>query len=378
MKVMVLDRYYGSFLRGYYEKHPGTDRLSYAEQHRLLMQSCFGTADFYSRNLQDLGHEATEVVTNCRPMQSAWAREQGVPLLPVASGHGGLFRRIVQRFTKARLWEEEIALAQIRSFRPDVVHIQDMNFASRAFLEAARAMVSCITGQIACPYTPSVPFDTYDMVFSSLPNYVERLQAEGIAASPLGLGFEPRVLAVIGERERDIGIAFVGGISTEHSRRRTLLEALAQRLDLRVWGYGGEALEHGSALAGCHRGEAWGVSMYDVLARSNIVVNHHIDIAENYANNMRLYEATGMGTLLLTDAKSNLHELFDVGAEVCAYRDVDECVTVATELLADEPRRARIASAGQRRTLSVHTYRTRMEQYLSVVEPLLARKAARS
>ncbi len=43
--------------------------------------------------------------------------------------------------------------------------------------------------------------------------------------------------------------------------------------------------------------------MYEVIRRSRVTLNFHIDLAEGWANNMRLYEATVVGTLLLTDWK---------------------------------------------------------------------------
>jgi hypothetical protein len=42
--------------------------------------------------------------------------------------------------------------------------------------------------------------------------------------------------------------------------------------------------------------------MYRVLECSKIVINHHGDVAP-WANNLRLFEATGTGALLLTDWK---------------------------------------------------------------------------
>ena len=36
--------------------------------------------------------------------------------------------------------------------------------------------------------------------------------------------------------------------------------------------------------------------MYRVLRQSKIALNRHSDVAEDHANNMRLYEATGVGT----------------------------------------------------------------------------------
>ena len=52
--------------------------------------------------------------------------------------------------------------------------------------------------------------------------------------------------------------------------------------------------------------EVWGLDMYRALARSKITINRHINVAENNANNMRLFEATGTGSLLITDRKDNL------------------------------------------------------------------------
>ncbi len=50
--------------------------------------------------------------------------------------------------------------------------------------------------------------------------------------------------------------------------------------------------------------------MYQVLRRSRITLNSHIDLAGREAGNMRLFEATGVGAFLLTDFKDNLHTLF--------------------------------------------------------------------
>jgi spore maturation protein CgeB len=41
--------------------------------------------------------------------------------------------------------------------------------------------------------------------------------------------------------------------------------------------------------------------MFKILARSKIVINRHGTIAGNYAVNMRMYEATGSGAMLVTE-----------------------------------------------------------------------------
>src|SRR4029077_2366497 len=103
-------------------------------------------------------------------------------------------------------------------------------------------------------------------------------------------------------------------------------------------------------------GPAWGLLMYEKLFNARITLNHHIDVAENYANNMRLFEATGAGSLLLTDLKDNLHHLFELRTELVAYRSSEECIEFIQYYLHNQSERDAIAGSGQQRTLKDHNY----------------------
>lgn len=113
-------------------------------------------------------------------------------------------------------------------------------------------------------------------------------------------------------------------------------------------------------------GPAWGLQMYEVLARSKIVVNHHGNVPP-YANNLRLFEATGSGAMLLTDEKPNLAELFRPGSEAIAYRDAEQCVDHIRHFLAHDAARATIARAGQARTLADHSFENRMRELIEII-----------
>jgi spore maturation protein CgeB len=122
----------------------------------------------------------------------------------------------------------------------------------------------------------------------------------------------------------------------------------------------------GSPIWRRYRGSAWGSDMYGVLGRSKITVNEHIDLAEDCANNMRLFEATGMGTLLVTDWKPNIGDMFVPGEEVVCYRNPEECLRLVRYYLDHEDERARIAAAGQRRTLRDHGFGQRAAELVSL------------
>jgi spore maturation protein CgeB len=105
----------------------------------------------------------------------------------------------------------------------------------------------------------------------------------------------------------------------------------------------------------------FGLAMFQLMHDSKITLNTHIDASSTSASNMRLFEATGVGTCLLTDWKDNLLQLFEPDQEVVTYRSPEECIEKAQYLLSHERERQAIAEAGQRRTLRDHMIRNRVE-----------------
>ena len=101
-----------------------------------------------------------------------------------------------------------------------------------------------------------------------------------------------------------------------------------------------------------------------------LTLNHHGAIPP-YANNLRLFEATGVGTLLVTDWKANLHEMFEPGKEVIAYRSAEECAELVKYYLEHDEERQAIARAGQQRTLRDHTHYKRMQRLVEIIQKYL-------
>ncbi|MDX6476144.1 MAG: hypothetical protein QOH95_1655 [Gaiellaceae bacterium] len=354
MRFLILDTCYPAFLRAHYAQDPDLARRPYDEQWRRLMDTFFGTADSYSHALGELGHEAHEIVANAAPLQEAWARERGSrSSLPF------------------RLRRERVVREQAEAFGPDVVYVQNMKFFSRGLLRHLQQRGAMIVGQIASEAPARSKLSAFDLVLTSFPHFVESFRSAGVRSEYLRIGFDPRVLARLeadgAVRERH-GAVFVGALNrTQHSSGNALLERAASRVPIDFWGYAADGWPESSPLRARYHGEAWGIDMFRVLYESRIALNRHIGVAERYANNMRLYEATGVGTMLLTDARENLGDLFEPGREVVTYDSEDELVErVAYYLEHDEERRA-IAAAGQARTLREHTYRIRMQELLAIL-----------
>jgi len=358
MRVLIVDTCYPAFLASHYRSNPGLERRSYDEQWRALMDTFFGTGDSYSHYLRELGHEAHEVVVNAEPLQRAWAKEHGRR------------RNLLSRPRRGA--NPELLLAQVDSFEPDVVYMQHLSFFPPDTLRALRTGSRLLVGQIASELPGNDHLSQFDLILTSFPHYVTRLRSLDLASEYLKLAFDPRVLERLGRTFPRHEAVFVGNLGrTQHARGNDLLERAAERVPIEFWGYKLDDRSPESPLASRYRGEAWGLDMYRVLAEARIAVNRHIDVAENNANNMRLYEATGAGSLLLTDQKQNLGELFDVGSEVVAYRDEEELVQAIEHYLTREDERQEVAAAGQRRTLRDHSFSVRMRELADILRSYL-------
>jgi spore maturation protein CgeB len=331
-----------------YEEHQGLAEAPYDEQWRALMNTCFGTADSYSHHLGALGHAAHELIVNCKPLQAAWLRESGERV------RSPRLRRIPHG--------DVVVLAQAAAFRPDVVYVQNLVALAPATLRRLRTR-HLVVGQIASELPDARRLRLYDVVLTSFPHFVERLRGLGVRSEYLRIGFDARVLDRLGDRPPPAGAVFVGSLARfQHGFGNELLEQAAAIAPIAFHGPGVDDWPADSPIRRDYRGEAWGLDMYRVLAGASIALNRHIGVAEQFANNMRLYEATGVGTLLLTDAKQNLHELFEPDAEVVTYSAAEEAADKIRYYLEHEDERATIARAGQARTLAEHTYAHRMRE----------------
>jgi len=335
------------------------------------MNQCFGVADFYSKNLMKLGYEAKEVIANCELLQRQWAKENGIKLAETKPKWAVRMRRGLIPWPhriQSNRWVYDILASQVKQYLPDVLYIQDMNYISADFLREMRDYVKLIIGQIAYPIVRGADFSEYDLILSSFPHFIEQFRKDGLTSEYFNLAFEPRVLSQLKKQGTHYQTVFVGGLSAAHVDRIRLLEKIASSQTLDVWGYGINKLDTESPLRAIHHGSAWAIDMYNILYNSKIALNNHISVAENYANNMRLYEATGVGTLLITDYKDNLHTLFELDKEVVAYSSAEECIELIKYYLENEEERKAIARAGQERTLTEHTYYKRMHEFMEIVQ----------
>jgi spore maturation protein CgeB len=378
MRILIINTDYHEFMMNLYSQYPKLHEKPYQEQMDIRNSTLFGSADFYSHHLNQLGHQAIDVHYNNVKMQSKWEQEnirggKSIRKTKEVWHHlsntklGRLLRHKICSTIKSPFlnYLDHILKAQISAFNPDIILNQSLVEVPADLLRKIKNRNSQLIGQIASPLPEDNVLKCYDLLISSLPNQVEKFYSLGIPAAYIKLGFDERLLTTVSEVPRDLGTVFVGSITNAHQNRVKLLEYLCEKINIKIWGTI-HGLPKSSPIYKCYQGEAWGIDMYKIFRRAKIVLNNHIDLSEDYANNMRLFEVTGSGAMLLTDQKINLNEIYEINSEAVTYSSFDECHSKIEYYLTNEDARIEIALAGQKRTLKDHLYSVRVQEMVRV------------
>jgi spore maturation protein CgeB len=366
VRFLIIDANYPGFLDGVYAARPELAAASYDEQVAEIRAGMFGEAGFQVDALRALGHEADVIVTNALAAQRAWAIEHSIrdPARPRPTFRlrRGVVPWVVRRPADSA-WD--VVLAQVREYRPDVLYVSILDTMPTSVVAELRSHAKLVIAQVATAI-PKQTYRGYDLVMSSIPALVDRFRHDGIEAEYVPLAFEPAVLGRVPDMDRDVAVSFVGSFSAAYLDRLAIVETVARAAPLQTWTPDTMRIPQASAVTPTIRGSAFGRDMYAVLARSRLTLNTHGIVSGSDANNLRLFEATGMGALLVTDHRRNLGELFDAGTEVVTYRDPGEAAAVVNYYLDHPLEAARIAAAGQARTLREHTWADRMAQLVTL------------
>jgi spore maturation protein CgeB len=371
-KILLVQSNYPGFLKYFYGNNPNWKDLSYRQLKKRWDKEQFGQANFYSKHLNCLGWKAEEIIINDFRMQSKWAKENNVKLTQKPSFLTNKVPDSIKNFLGLQGWSKNIFWEQIRKIKPDVVYMHDLSILNEKDLNQLKKVTRLVVGQIACPLPINKkPLKKYDLIVSSFPHYVNMFKKMGIQSEYLRWCFEKSIAKEVKPKNKIYDVVFVGGFSLHHRKGNKIFESLARKTKVDFWGYGVETLPLKSLIRANYHGEAWGREMYEIFSKAKIVVNRHIGVAEGIANNMRMFEVTGMGSLLLTDDKPNMDEFFETEKEVVTYKNEKDLARKIKFYLKHEDKREKIAKAGQKKTLSKHTYKTRMKSLSKILNKYL-------
>lgn len=315
----------------------------------------------------------TQIVFNSEFHQKIWEKE----FFPENSAFVRKITSSIKPISKIDFYSTEdfyrILAKQIIFFKPDVIINLETEQVNPLFFKILKNSVGfkLIGYHGANPI--KVDLSQYDAFISTFMPNVSKARAYGIKAELINFCIDPdeikSILSELGDKEKKYPIVFSGSLHKVHRSRLVLLESIAEEFgeQFNLFTHTDYALT--PILKEAYKGEVFGKDHIKTLALSKISINHHGDILP-WAHNIRLYEATAAGSLLITDELPGLRNLFEVGREVAAYSSIHECIKLIRKFLEDDEEREKIAKAGQKKTLSKHTYENKLEKLIEMIKDI--------
>lgn len=270
----------------------------------------------------------------------------------------------------------EIGLEKIRQFKPDVIFLfAPLTYLKNNFLNELLIKLSKRPKLIAW-YGANCGnediFRSFDLTLSNSKHLVNSLRKRDIKADFLQHAFDPIIIEKIKiPKERLNRVAFFGNldVTTNDFRERTrLFEEISNRTNLLdVYGEHktpssveiskNKLLRIRQRVSSCInqfvtnqkftywsdeknlpqspwllsrnfcsriKPSLYGKEMLQQLSSYHIALNYHNKHTGDFACNMRLFEATGVGCALITDFKSDLNEYFENDKEVVSFKNEED------------------------------------------------------
>ena len=367
-------------------RYPELAAKDYAEQHSVIDRDHLVWANASCQSMGVFGYEVLNVDRSLASIQYAWASERGID--------------------PTKTTPNDLVLKQALEFKPEVV-VYDAE--DRALLVRLREEVKTlrlVIGRAGSRLSPGRCWELMDVLITCAPESVEALESLGVRAKHIHHGFDHRILEDLSDSRRRIRVSAVGSIvrrSGFHLEREQVLEEVSRSLPLEIYSpaaetgardwmksiaagitYGGLwGLKRGgiyplvkdvplvaqlqrvasplraptnARLAKLCRPPVFGLEYFQILRDSVVSLNTHADTSPRFASNLRLFEATGVGSCLLTDWKDNIRELFEPDCEIVTYRTAKEAAAKAQWLDENPDEAQKIGLAAMRRTATAHGY----------------------
>jgi hypothetical protein len=396
-RILRITNLYSEYIDSYYAKNKDYLQQNYQTQYDNLTSDSIELVSSYSKFFRLLGVDAIDLITNATHLQQTWAKENAISFdLPF----------------------EQFIIEQIKFFKPDIVWIDDTRLMNKQWVKELRSkapFLRLVVSHICAPFNAVIQesLSSFDIMFNCAPCTQEKFIELGLTSYSIYHSFDHTLLDRIHHSNAaHESLVFTGSLFTGYGLHRSRIEyiesMLENELEISIYGnleskskilkkqlmyhiihtlnsiglsklvpqmpvlgkfskYGDEKIEYYSQrLLNSVKPPVFGVEMLNLLANSDICFNIHGEIAKKCAGNIRLFEATGVGSCLVTDLKDNMADLFELDKEVVTYSSIDECNEKIDWLLKNPAEAKKIALAGQQRTLKDHTVEKRVQEVNSI------------
>ena len=397
-KLQIISILYRQYLEKYYERYSFIKEETYQKQYDHLLNDSSELVALYTRTFNKLGLDTSYVITNAHALQTAWKKQNNIDCKNNIS----------------------LVYEQIKNCNPDVLWIEDASYLNKDWINYVRRSmpsIKLIMSSHCAPCNDKLlnEFGNLDFVITCTPGIKLLFENNGIKSYLVYHGFDPGILEKLDQNNDfpDNDFVFSGSLYMGggfHFKRIEYIERILKSdINLKIYGnleskykiwakqlafcgyrglralhlekiissipflrenkgYGDTPIKNYSKrLINIAEPAVFGLDMYKAIYKAKITLNMHGEVSGEYAGNVRLFEATGVGTCLLTERKKNLPDSFDCNSEIVVYDSIEDCIDKVKWLFQNDEKRKEIAKKGQQKTLKSHTIEERCKQIIEII-----------
>tara|TARA_Y100000816_G_C26090048_1_gene575906 strand:- start:1022 stop:2173 length:1152 start_codon:yes stop_codon:yes gene_type:complete len=368
IKFLRISSIYPGFLKKINKKFKNND--TYEKNLNLVFDERYSVSNNISEELKKKNYECTEVIYNYKNLQNKWLNQYGNKKL-----------------------RDEVIFQQIKFYNPDVLFIGDFNLLDKKFVSKVKSISK--TKLILCFHCAPISEKIYnqlkyaDAIVTCTKGYKNKISNK-LMKNTLLIQHAFKVKENLDFiRKREIDVSFLGSLFLDnklHLGRVEIIYNLIKNFKnsyvainfARYFLFDFILLILNSIIKFSFikniktfykiiyiflfsKKPLFGKDMLNILKNSKILINKHIEDTK-YAGNMRLFEATGSGSMLLTDYKTDLENLFDIEKEIIVFNNNDQLFEQIDYYLVNDEKRLEIAKNGYKKTLSFHNYQNRVNK----------------
>ena len=343
---------------------------NYFESLNKIFAQKYSVSNYITKALIEKNYECIEIINNVNFLQEKWVNEYGD-----SSSN------------------EDILIQQIQYYKPDILYIGNVSIVNSTFIKKIKKfnfgkLILCFH---CAPFTPSIikNLKDVDAIVTCTKGYQQSISQKlnkNILLMQHAFDSDQQLSSC--EEMRDIDVSFVGSLFLNkglHSNRVEMIYELMKKFKNNYIAINFSNKFFLNFVSLIFRSifkfdlfkkisffyrliyiyyfskkPIFGKKMLKILNRTKILVNTHIEDTE-YAGNMRLFEGTGSGCLLITDVKKDIDKLFKPNEEIELFSDKLDLIKKCTYYLKNQDKLNNISKAGLKKTLNFHSYKHRAD-----------------
>lgn len=344
-KIVQIESFYSQFLDIFYKKNTALKNAPFRSQINVLLDSEFSGGHNVVPYLNAQEWETHYIVSNCVSSQSKWAEENHIDLATAT------LRSILE--------------AQLIEIQPDIVYLSDIP--SFDFDILTRLVKKpFVIGWHATIVFEKIQWGQFDIVLSGIRHIRERVCELGAKKA---VRFMPAAPHYRNSPQRPtdevqdlvFSGSFVGSIHTERALQYRELSRRIGCNQLHI--YTPAPFQISATDQVQFHPPVFGKEVLDLYSKARIVLDSRGDfnlgeatLAQRETSNMRVFEATRAGAMLLMENCQNIDDYFTRDIEVICFDSTDELIDKVNYFLSpkNDNQRRKIANAGLSRTVSEH------------------------